>query len=752
MATLATLQGTCALAAGVYERLSGTIRVAENASAWVLDGELDVASIADLVRPRTAREQIVAPFKVTVGGTELPHWQRLPEMTVSESLDSGWTFSFSMPRRSDEPSVYLEPLGTPAAFFGVPGGKRSVNIDARLINSSGVQTIRLITDGVFDNSSAAVEARSDTRAMNGFGAHARYDRTPVTWTVTPGHGLRRENIVRKILIEGGVPTASLAIGNSGRVCYKGIQLVDQPLLDSCDAILKPSLKKLHVSRDGDFFALDMQPRTGQPIAWTFDAQDVLEAFGSAYSETANSEGPTCVTVTGTQQILQDNSQNRTEEQVIETYANIPPVKAAFKQTAGASTLNAVSADPAEPAGTLWLRSRITRRLEYQGDTLISEWVLTEEWKNINQARYQYAIDGTIGAYLTCYINATDAVADDGNLAYLWVRERFIPTSLVITTNTYDEQGFLSQVDTTVSRYVIRRAAIKTRAAHDTTWEATNYDTNVDILGNGDGISNAGKSWDGREVWQGAYEYGSGNLPSGAVVGSTPTFAETESTTFKVNDCGYVLSETTERSGWIERPGFTALYNGGYESQDDESVFALSETVSTYYLATTNGTASKLTVSVDYLNNREQVLESIDGYLPAAERSFDLIDPDWAAEFGEDELAYQAAASRFEQQEIKAKVCAENLETVREPYEERLSDAYAEDVQELEDIAVWTLRRGCVLEVSFPVAFNPMVRVGQLVHLDLHSIGIDYDVWVTEVRHDETEKGITTTISGEVWLL
>ncbi len=51
-------------------------------------------------------------------------------------------------------------------------------------------------------------------------------------------------------------------------------------------------------------------------------------------------GHTC-----TKQITKDDDGHRTEEQIIETYANIPPTKAAFKQTAGASTLTAVSADP-----------------------------------------------------------------------------------------------------------------------------------------------------------------------------------------------------------------------------------------------------------------------------------------------------------------------------------------------------------------------------------------------------------------------
>jgi len=752
MSVLAELTSSVQLAAGVAGvPLYADVGIASNSSAYELDANLDVTSVSDLVRPRTSREQIVAPFKVTVGGTELPYWQRLSDMTVTESLDSGWTFSFSMPRRGDEPSAFLEPLGSPAAYFGVPGGKKSVNIDARLINSSGIQTFRLVTDGVFDNTQATVSAGGDTRQMNGFGAHNRYDRTAVTWSVTPGHGLRRENIVRRILLEAGVPSASIAVGNTGRICYKGIQLVDQPLLDSCNQILKPSLKKLHVNRSGQFVTIPLEPTTGQTVAWTFNAQDVLDGFGD-YSESANADGPTCVTVTGSKQITKDDDGHRTEEQVIETYANIPPTKAAFSQTAGSSTLTAVTADPTPDPDYLWLRSRITRRLEYQGDTLLSEWVLTEEWKNLHYARYKYNTTGGIGSYTTCYVNDSGAVADDGSLAYKWVREKFIPTSLVITTNTYDERGFLVQKQTNISRHVIRRQAIKSRGSHSSTWESTNYDTNVYILGNGDGISQAGKGWVAQEVWQGVYEYGLNQLPSGAVAGSEPTYAETETTTFKVNDCGYILSEETVRKSWIERPGYEELYNGGFESQDNQSVFATRETETTYYLAAPGGSSSSVTTTLDYLTNREQVIKGIDGYLPAAERSFDLIDPTWASEFGEDELIYQAAASRFEQQSIKEKVCATALEAVREHYEERLSDNYAEDGDELRNIASWVIRSGCVIEVSFPLPFNPLIHVGQKVHLDLHQIGINHNVWTTEVSHTESESGISTKVGGEVWLL
>ena len=212
-----------------------------------------------------------------------------------------------------------------------------------------------------------------------------------------------------------------------------------------------------------------------------------------------------------------------------------------------------------------------------------------------------------------------------------------------------------------------------------------------------------------------------------------------------------MGETSERETYLAGPGAYELYlTGEYgETPWARQVF---ETVDTTYMASVEGSHTIITAATDIQGNTKTEVEYGQGHLPAAERSLELIDPAWATGFGEEDLLYTRAASRFESQPIKVELCSNALESFREHYEELVTDDWAEDIDELTNIAEYHIRAGCVAEISFGLPFNPLVRPGTVVHLSLPTVGWEKNVWVTSVRHAEGKSETTTEVTGEEWLL
>jgi hypothetical protein len=351
-------------------------------------------------------------------------------------------------------------------------------------------------------------------------------------------------------------------------------------------------------------------------------------------------------------------------------------------------------------------------------------------------------------------------------------ERFGATSQVTTRFLYDERGFLASQITNTSRYVLRYAALKSRASTTLPWEGEDYDSSVKVLGSGDGVSE-------NEGFVGPFVYirptvASGPPPPRGRITGFGTFAiasaggdnggplyrayldyynavDTETIAYSVSDDGYLLKETSTKSTFTAKPEQYYLYLNG---ESDDAVWRKQEVErsDTAYLASIEGSHKIVTETVDIEGKRGQVVENGQGHLPAAERSLDMVDPDWATEFGEDDLLYTRAASRFESQPIKVELCSNALESFREHYEELVTDDWAEDIDELTNIAEYHIRAGCVAEITFGLPFNPLVRPGTVVHLSLPTVGWEKNVWVTSVRHTEGKSETTTEVTGEEWLL
>ena len=754
MTVLAILEVSPMIADGTSPPFAVDATVTSDGQSYesVLEVDATVEGVVDGVRPRGV-PQIVLPFKITYDGTELPSWKRLPGMTVTETVD-GPTFSFDMPLRGDFPSAFSEPMGTTSAFLGPPGGLKTLDIDARFVEGGQVRTVRLVTNGMTENSTAKVGS-ADVRTINGIGARGRYDQALATYTLSPGHGLARNSVVRNVLLDASIPSAAIALGGGGRRCYKGVQLVDRGALDFANEYLEPAIQQLGENRDGQFVVVPLAPTGSEIPQFTFREQDLLRA--EEVGESTAADGPTCVRVTGTKQITRDDAGLRTEIKVVETYGNIPPRQALWQQASDGSLT--AQGTISYPADQLFLLSRVTYEQEFQGDTLVSERVTTESRYNPQAWRYSLDVDGLIDFYQSSvYLYDAGAVTDDGSAAFIFRSERFGMTSQVTTRYLFDDRGLQVSQITETSRYLLRYRSLKSRASLALVWETdVDYNANVLILASGDAVV-ANESFWGPPVVLGAQAFAGTGISGGMtwpLYGPTGGFfstpADRDTVAYQVSDDGFILRETSTKDTYTASSGATELYQTG-EFGDASWTFQTAEMVVTTYMASVDGTHSIITASTDIQGNAKTTVEYGQGYLPAAERSLDMIDPAWAATFGSDDLQYTRAASLFESQPIKVQVCSDALALVRPRREELVSSEWAEDTDELTDVAVYRLRLGCVAELQFGLPFNPLVRPATMVHLSLPTVGWEKNVWVTSVQHTEGARDLLTVVSGEEWLL
>lgn len=718
---------------GTWPLLTGSASLENDAAdGRELRGDASIVSIIEDIRPRIVRRQIVAPFRVYLGATEIPGWQLLPG-TFYEEGESGTTFGFSMPLHSstNPPGKFIESLGSPMGWLGPPGGKGAVRIDAILLTASGPRTIRLVTNGLFDNSSSAITPGGDTRTFNGIDAGGRYDRQLVTLTFPPGHGQTRGAVARRILQAIGVPAGSIAMPPTGRM-YKGLQAIDRPGLALAQELLAVDLLELYRDRDGIFRARTIGFNESARTELVFRSEDLLLGIGNL-GESSTSEGPTSVTLTGSAQVVREECGRKTVSQTVESYAVYAPVVTLKAQAPGVlGTIT--STGLTQGAASLILVSRVVRDTEFDCETVMSERIRTYGWYNPTVWRYRLDTTGAIDEYNGGYINEAGAVTDDSFELRQWSTERFVLLSDVTTRHEYDERGFLTRSVTDSDGYVRRLRALKTRVAPSDDWETEPFVATLLIAGSGDGLVVP------------AGEYFAAGFGGGAV-------KTRETVSYDVTDDGYVQRQATSFEEWTMRPGTSALYNGAFESADSQQQFLVSRVEETVYGANTEGSHSEVTTTRDVSGRVTSVVvkSAEDGHLPSAARRTDL-DPDPSIYDDDSEAAFAASASRYENQPIKVRVDADALLAVREAAEDKSNSEWAETPEELEQLAIHAIREGAKLQVQFALPFNPVIRRGHRVQLIVEALRWNYDVFVRTVRHQEDPTMTWTQVSGDVYLV
>lgn len=749
MVILATLPATVRTSSDGYPRLS--LSVATKPSGDEL--ALDVETLADEVGALAARagQQIVAPWRVYVNGSQVGAHLILPGVSVSEGTDGVTQWQVALARDLGK----VEPLGDPAAWLGVPGGQQEWKVTADLMAESGARrTYTLLDKGVADNASGG----PSTRTWNGGGAQARYDRKLVTYTAPPGHGQRSSTVVRRLLDQAGVPHDGVS---GGRRMYKPLSIVDLDVFGVCDAILEPEQRRVIVdARTGRASLYDYGAAYLATSQWTIGDSDVLSALGQLGDAQA-SDAPWKVTITGTAQVLREDCNLRTVVRSVETYAIFAPGVALSYQAADGSI------NPNSPSGAgglktpltaeLRLQSRVLVLTTYECDTVVAERELTLAWFVPETWRYTLDSAGLISAYNSGAYLYESAVKDDGAAAYAWAQERWGVVSDVLTLHSFDADGYRAGSEVRRRGYDQQTVPLKQRSTA-TGWEAVNYDAPLQVLARGAAVDSANATGDLTERWYGAQSFppvvfGDAVADGGAGSGSSGDAVVIETTAAEVSEDGFVLSETLTTQQRTVRLGVGDFLHLEGESGDELPELRVVEVVRTLHLP--RGETSHQRIVQRYDNRGrlvETVVADVDGYLPAAEQRRDLT-PDPAIYDDASEATEGRPASFQEQQAIKGVVEAPALIPVHGGWERKIDGSeYAETVEDLERMAAWVIREASSITVSVPVPFSPILRRGQRGVIHLRSIAWHYDVVLSRVTHQQTEAGTWTQLEGEHYVV
>lgn len=750
---------------------------------YYLQPHIDISVNDDLatsVFPRESREQVISPFLLSVGGNEIPYYRRLTDMVVSESIEGISSFSFSMPRRStSELDPYIESLGQPKSWLGVPGGKQAIDISAIYNTESGsVVEVPVIRNGLLDNSSSHTSVQSDTRTWNGSGAHARIDRKPITYQAPPGHGQKSSTVVRRILQLAGIDSTKVNI-SSGRRMYKEISLIDAKPIESCNQILLPENRRLfHDSRTDTWTTVDYSGIEGKRVECIITESDILSTIGTLGDSEAN-DAPTSIVLTSTAQVTRDQCGRRTVYQVIDTFS-VTEIQGYFSRQTGVSgiiTPNASVDGWAGSSAELRHSQRIIIVKEIDCDTLVAEETVTYRWFSPEAERYILDSTGAIVGYIqNVYFYEQGVVADDSTKSYLWPTQRFVPVSWVRVEMLYNDDGYLVRRDSIEGGWRMLEGPMKDRSSSSSSeWQSVDFVTGPTgraYTGDLRMVEEISPGQNYAERWYGPIEvyYVDTNddlgTPSGlskrgvsGPFGGTkdeagslifPGRLSQEITEYDVNDSGFVISETTTILSMFAAQGVgNYLYRTIGESPHSRQDFRVSETRQTKYSATSESNHDRISLAFKYTGEliNQKVETNLDGYLPVADQRQDIVPPLSAFENPSDH-EFALAASRHENRPIKVEISAPALESVMEPWQMKGNTVqYAENEQDLINLGTFIIRELSSIQVDYPVLLNTLLRPGHRVILHLPSLGIHYDHIVLNLQHIQSAKISYTQVTG-----
>ena len=759
MPILAEIGASVSFASGAapYGRLTARVHVTESGDTGLaVDVDLD-ATILDAARPRSAADTQVVGFRVYIDGV----LQDMSKFTggINVSIPADGSFAqWSLSCAADD-----SPFGSPLAYAGPPPGKKNVTIKGVHKTSTGLHEFPLVTNGISDNCQLISNESGHLLVLNGAGPGARYDRKKISYSLKPGHGLARGEVVRRLAVEAGVPDFlwSAPWGNESNVqidldepMYKEVQAVNEDFLTLAKGIAWPMLRVPHWTRSGQL-GLGYQYHTSytgavgdSPPVIVVTEADILLADG--VTMTSVSDVPTTVTFTGTEQMVREEEGRRTEVVTVESYAYYSPAVASHIQgLGGALSASGRTARPAE----LMLVSRVITETEYEGDTIHSERTRTWGWYKPIAARYGLANDpdSTITSYVSgVYLYDASATADDGNQAYAWPTEQFVLLSDEIITRVYDERGYETTTIQEARGWKHIVTAVKNRTGANISWDTTDYILNLLVLASGEG-----SAFPFREVYSGdipSFGYDeSTSYGNGSTEGAP--YLEKRTTTRDVDELGRVQREETTVRGWGILGGSRYLYHGGDEGEfpGKEVVFDKERRVTTY-IEHEEGNHTEVVQVFDASGRLvEQIRTAKEGNLPAANLDLD-ISPDEDVYDTAEQRERARFASRFESRPIKVTVSSPALLATKEVHEVIESNEWAESVGHLEKLAFHRIMDASAAEVSFSTPCNFLFPEGPRIHLRVRPLGIDHDAVVRRVTYNWPGPGspITTQVEARVF--
>lgn len=686
-------------------------------------------------------------WRVTINGTIVLPADLVRNITVDLRLGEASSWAFALPADdashlvADLPDGQLKTLlGNILAASGPPTGLESIDIAGIAISDDAVHVVPLITNGITTNARRSQQIEGHFIELSGLGPEGRFDRKLITYKLPAGHNIRRSKVVEQIIGKLGATPGSL--WPSIRM-NKEVQAVDQEGLELAKELADAGNQALAFDRQGELSALPQVDVDG-PIQWDFEPQDLLQA--GVVSSEGDNEGPTVVTVTSTEQIVNDAVENRIVVTVVEGFSNYAVRGGRFQQldTGVVSTIG-----PFDVASKFLRTSRVTTTTTYQGRTIVRRRVLTEGFSGTEVWRYRY--DNTLtgktggGEFLEYngatpggagprFIYDSNAVADDSLTLFRDQQERFIILARVDETFDYDSRGFLETTVRAERQHSMEAVALKDRSDASQDWGT--------VLFSGDGV------------------YARGNGQGVLSRSQQSLVARKEVTkTLSVNDGGFINQEVEVLREAVARPGFVFWFHGGMESSDDAEVnrfgtspinrLHLSRRVVTAYSELTEVLSLKSTTVYSPNGDVESITnEEREGYLPAAP-TLDTFVPALAdfEDPADHELAL--AASVRDQAPIECTVEAIGLEKFRPAYEVIESFEWGENQGDICARASTILLLGTATRVTFTLPANWSISPGHRCHLRLPSAGLNHDLHVLQVSYSQAAPydAIRTVVSA-----
>lgn len=699
-------------------------------------------------------------WRVVINGSTVLPADLVRNFTVDLRLGDASSWAFALPADDASNLVAELPdgqlktlLGNILAASGPPTGLESIDIFGIAISDDAVHIVPLIINGLATNARRSQQAEGHFIELSGLGPEGRFDRKLITYKAPAGHNMPRSKVVQQLIEKLGATPGTLWA--SIRM-NKEVQAVDEEGLALAKELADAGNQALAFDRHGNLSALPQVDLDG-PILWDFEPQDLLMT-GAVTSEGDN-EGPTVVTVTSTEQVVNDEPENRIVVTVVEGFGNYGVRGAHFTQS-GAGVLSSIG--PFDVATAFILTSRVTTTTTYEGSTIVQRRVVTEGWSGTEVWRYRY--DNTLtgktggGAFLDyhagAYVYDSGGVADGPQPLFRDFREHFIQLAQVDEVFTYDSRGFLDTTVRVERQHSMMAQALKERTDPSEDWgtvlfieHGTPAGSGVYARGNGQGVLDVRLSFtQGGDVTQG---------PPVQVL-----FVRKEITTqLSVNDAGFITQEVEVLREALARPGFDFWSHGGSESVDEAEVeqsgpadqrvrLHTSRRIVTAYSELTESLSLKSTVVYGPNGEVESIVnEEREGFLPAAPKLDTFVPP--VEEFEDPaDHALALAASTRDLAPIECEVTAVGLDKFRPPYEVIESFEWGESEDDICRRAATILALGAATRVTFTLPANWSISPGHRAHLRVPSAGLNHDLHVIQVGYSQTAPydPITTVVN------
>ncbi len=660
------------------------------------------------------RKQVVAGFRISIDGALVDKKQMGPNITLTERDNGTTVLTFSMPMRADFPSAFENVQGTFQDSLGPPGGKKSIDVDAIVLTGEGPVTIAMMRDGIIENTEEVTSPEGDFRQYNVIGKHGRYDRRKVEIAIPPGHGLSMEEVVERILTEMGLATDLQGLGQTPR--YKEIVATDAPGWQLIQDLLKIEDKTAIWDRDGSVSIrkLGYRPSEESTPVWTFELGDILIDTGLNVSPAI--DGPTRVTVLGQEQLIQDGDGGvSTQIEQVEIWRDYAVKVVDGWQTSGGVFVFGGWSDQDSEFQVVQRSIRSTAR---QFDTIIGETLDIYAWFNPPRARGRITVSTTVGYYVPVWFQTS------AGPCVRYGSEEFIHVRREQSERQFDSSGYLFRTVKRIFAWYMPRQAIFMKQ----TWTGLGLQIYYTLTA----------------FFPGAPDITYLNIAFDGCATQHSHFIEVERDiiTYNVNDDGYIDSEVHDHLEMYSRPGAFEVgeptkqwyYQDGRLSMDVSEELRLSKKTVKTYSVTADGEVEVTTSEEDHDGKIQQtIIESLGGYLPAAELKEDILpDPD--------EYPNGVPASRYETQTIEAEYISGDLELHREIWDEKISSTYVENIEEAMFIAETTVREGSAVPVGWTLPFNPIIRPGHICLLKSGNRSQpDMIAYVTEAGYTQTKE-------------